>query len=194
MKKQPNIGSVRVISGKHRGRKITFPTLPGVRPSPDRIRETLFNWLMNDIIDARCLDVFAGSGILGIEALSRGATHLTAWEQQKPLAANLQQQLATLGLTAHSTIQCADSFTLLSKANASPYDLVFLDPPFNQNLIPSCLDKLRCNHWIHAGSYVYIESEVGYQLESKLILEFEALRRKKSGDVAYQLLRYQPAA
>ncbi|ALA25873.1 16S rRNA (guanine(966)-N(2))-methyltransferase RsmD [Piscirickettsia salmonis] len=194
MKRKTNVGTVRIISGKYRGRKITFPALAGVRPSPDRIRETLFNWLMDDIYQQRCLDVFAGSGILGLEALSRGAAHLTAWEQQKDLANHLQQQLDALNFNDNAKVQCADSLTLLNQTCPIPYNLVFLDPPFYQNLIPICLERLICNHWLQSESYLYIETEASYVLDLKPNLDnsLTLLRSKKSGDVAYHLLSYQP--
>jgi 16S rRNA (guanine966-N2)-methyltransferase len=128
---------LRIIGGRWRGRKIRFLPLPGLRPTSDRIRETLFNWLMPTIKDARCLDLFAGSGALSFEALSRGAQSAVMIDQSPQVIAVLQENAALLKINT-AEFYCATSPQGLKKLHLTPFDIVFLDPPFHQQLIAPC--------------------------------------------------------
>src|SRR5580698_4144046 len=130
----PQQSSVRIIGGTWRGRRIAFPALPGLRPTPDRVRETLFNWLQHSIVDTTCLDLFAGSGALGLEALSRGAKQVIFVEQAEPAARNLREQCQRLGAGTKADLQHMGAARYLASP-PRPFDLVFLDPPFHQDLL-----------------------------------------------------------
>ena len=134
---------IRIIGGKWRGRKLNVPNAPGLRPTPDRARETLFAWLGQDIEEARCLDLFAGAGALGLEALSRGARHCTFVELRSPVVASLRAQLDALGASNQATLVRADARSWLkinAAANiAQPFDIAFLDPPFASSLLDAVL-------------------------------------------------------
>jgi 16S rRNA (guanine966-N2)-methyltransferase len=130
--------SVRIIAGVWRGRRVNFPDLPGLRPTPDRVRETLFNWLQHSIVDTRCLDLFAGSGALGLEALSRGAKTVVFVEQAQRAARGLVAELARLGGTARArVVEMGTSRFLRTPGDVygAPFDVVFMDPPFGQNAL-----------------------------------------------------------
>jgi len=129
--------SVRIIGGAWRGRRVSFPDSPGLRPTPDRIRETLFNWLQHSVANARCLDLFAGSGALGLEALSRGAAELVFVEQAVAVARMLREQLARLEASTRGQVAEMGVARFL-RTPAAPFDLVFLDPPFGENHLTAC--------------------------------------------------------
>lgn len=155
-KQQPKTGQIRVIAGQWRGRKLPVSDVEGLRPTTDRNKETLFNWLMNDVRDARCLDVFAGSGGLGIEALSRYAKHCVFFEKDKRAATLLRKNLQTLEASA-DVIQ-GDALSLLNDQR-QPFDIVFVDPPFGMNLVNPTLTSLSQNQLLASGSLIYIEQE-----------------------------------
>jgi 16S rRNA (guanine966-N2)-methyltransferase len=150
--------NLRIIAGTHRGRRIQVPEREGLRPTPSRVRETLFNWLQGWLDGARVLDAFAGTGALGLEALSRGAAHLDAIEQDKRLAAALSQTLIDWDL-ANGHCQRGSG---LSAALNGPYDLVFLDPPFRQGLLEPALERIR--PVLAADALVAIEHEPDWTL------------------------------
>lgn len=124
---RPN--QVRIIGGKHRGRKLPVADAPGLRPTPDRVRETLFNWLGQNLSGWHCLDLFAGSGALGFEAASRGAASVVLVEQAPAVARILQTAVAALKEPALSLV-CTDALAYLKKPDIHPLDLVFIDPPY----------------------------------------------------------------
>src|ERR1700729_3505697 len=126
--------SVRIIAGVWRGRRIHFPELPALRPTPDRVRETLFNWLQHSVADARCLDLFAGSGALGLEALSRGAKEVVFVEQAVAASRALQEQLTRFGGERKGRVTEMGATRFL-RGPATPFDIVFLDPPFGRNAL-----------------------------------------------------------
>src|SRR6202044_1338078 len=126
--------SVRIIAGTWRGRRIHFPDMPALRPTPDRVRETLFNWLQHSIVDSRCLDLFAGSGALGLEALSRGAKEVVFVEQAQQAARALQAELQRLGGTPRARILEQGAARYL-RGPAQPFDVIFLDPPFGRGAL-----------------------------------------------------------
>ncbi|MBX9705262.1 MAG: 16S rRNA (guanine(966)-N(2))-methyltransferase RsmD [Gammaproteobacteria bacterium] len=180
MQSQP--GQIRIIGGKWRGRKLKVLDTPELRPTPNRIRETLFNWLMFDIKDAVCLDAFAGTGALGFEALSRGAQHVSFCELSSTIVEELNKNTVML--------ECAKAVTVLQQnfltANFNQqFDIIFLDPPFHQNLVTDCLERAR--QLLVPGGLVYVEAEANYQLAA----DFPILKSQKAGNVSYYLLQYQ---
>ena len=175
---------LRLIGGKWRGRKLSFPSTPGLRPTGDRLRETLFNWLQTEIVGSHCLDAFAGSGAIGFEALSRGAetvvmldTHAEVIRQLKDNAAHLQTQAATI-------LQLEASEYL--KKNTISFDLIFLDPPFAANLLPSTLALLRSSQSIQPTSLVYVECSRDAALD---LSAWQIRKEKSSGQVKMYLLQ-----
>ena len=144
---------VRIIGGRYRRRLLDFPDADGLRPTPDRVRETLFNWLGQDLPGWRCLDLFAGSGALGFEAASRGAGRVTLVEREREAAAALERNRALLGAEAVRVVR-ADALAWLA-ANREPYDLVFLDPPFASGLAGQLLPMLVAH--LAPGGQVYVE-------------------------------------
>ncbi|MEW9798858.1 16S rRNA (guanine(966)-N(2))-methyltransferase RsmD [Alteromonas sp. CYL-A6] len=150
-------GTVRVIAGQWRGRRLPVRDANGLRPTTDRNKETLFNWLMSSVQEATCLDMFAGSGALGIEALSRYARYCVFFEKDKQTAEQLKQNLVTLG--AHARVEQGDALQLLSSAKDLCFDLVFLDPPFGQALLQPAIDALAASRCVKPGTLIYAEYE-----------------------------------
>jgi 16S rRNA (guanine966-N2)-methyltransferase len=150
---------VRIIGGRHRGRRLRFTPVRGLRPTPDRVRETLFNWLRADVAGARCLDLFAGSGALGLEALSRGASALTLVERDRSAAQRLRDNVALLHEQALAEVIQTDSLRLLSIPPAQPYDIVFVDPPFADDLLSAVSTGLEQGAWLTPGAMVYLEQD-----------------------------------
>jgi 16S rRNA (guanine966-N2)-methyltransferase len=180
---------IRIIGGKYRSRKITFPELPDLRPTPNRIRETLFDWLQQDAVNAHCLDVFAGSGALGFEAMSRGAASIVFVEKDRTVIHALKRNAESLGI---HDIQCieTDSIAWLNKTNTSkPFDVVFLDPPFSKPWLKPSLEALAAHQWLAPNAWIYIESAQPFESLS-IPQVFEIYREKKAGQVHYGLLRY----
>ena len=185
---------LRIIGGKYRGRKLDFPALEGLRPTADRVRETLFNWLAPTIAQARCLDLFAGSGALSLEALSRGAGEVVMLDRSRMVTGQLQQHLATLDAN-NAQVITADALQWLSRAEeqqTGPYDIVFLDPPFHSDLLPSCFQLLEKSGLLRPNSFIYIEYEIS--LQPTLPPRWELHRSSKAGQVAYALYRVSGAA
>ena len=151
-------GKIRIIGGKWRGRKIPVVDSGSLRPTPDRVRETLFNWLQPRVPGARCLDLFAGTGALGLEAASRGAEQVLLVERDADRCRRLQEQVHRFG-AEQVTIKQADALVWLPAAGKETYDIIFLDPPFGLGLIPKCLDILVATHCLAAQGLVYVESE-----------------------------------
>ena len=154
-----NSNTLRIIGGEWRSRKLPFVDAPGLRPTPDKIRETLFNWLQGDIHGATCIDMFAGSGALGFEALSRGAEDVIFIEKNTACASQLKANLALLN--AKAKVLQSDALRFLDhidKPNKA-FDLVFLDPPYRQDLIEKSLTYLTTEKLIDENSLVYLEHE-----------------------------------
>ncbi|HEY2462992.1 MAG TPA: 16S rRNA (guanine(966)-N(2))-methyltransferase RsmD [Steroidobacteraceae bacterium] len=179
--------SVRIIAGAWRGRRIHFPDLPALRPTPDRVRETLFNWLQHSITDIRCLDLFAGSGALGLEALSRGAREVVFVEQFPTAARALQEQLIRFGGGARGRILEMGAARFL-RAPGEPFDLAFLDPPFGANALAEYIPLLDGGDWLKAGGLVYLENERAAGVPA-LPGHWELLKSKSAGEVGYHLAR-----
>jgi len=182
--KKPNkSGQFRVIGGQWKGRKLKFFEVEGLRPSLDRVRETLFNWLQSDIHGSRCLDLFAGSGAVGIEALSRGAASVDFVELNKKAARQLESNLGLLGAEMGSLMhQDAKQFLLQEH---QPYDIVFLDPPFHKGLAQEVLSKLAQTNLLAEGALIYLEME--QNLEVEIPQSWELLKDKKAGQLQYRL-------
>jgi 16S rRNA (guanine966-N2)-methyltransferase len=179
--------SVRIIAGAWRGRRIHFPDMPALRPTPDRVRETLFNWLQHSIADARCLDLFAGSGALGLEALSRGARE-AVFVEQFPLAARaLQEQLVRFGGAAKGRIFEMGAARFL-RTPGEPFDIAFLDPPFGTNALAEYVPLLEAGHWLSVGGLIYLENERSAGVPA-LPGHWELLKSKSAGEVGYHLVR-----
>jgi 16S rRNA (guanine(966)-N(2))-methyltransferase RsmD len=177
-----NKGVLRIIGGKYRSRRLRIAARPGLRPTPDRVRETLFNWLGQDLHGLDCLDLFAGSGALGFEAASRGAASVTMVEKDRVALAELERSRAALG-ASQVEIQRGDALAFLASGR-SRYDLVFLDPPFRQNALPALLGGLPAR--LQPGARVYVESDAPVEAPRS----WTELRRARAGQVSYQLLRW----
>lgn len=178
--------SVRIIGGKWRGRKIVFPELNFLRPTHDRIRETLFNWLEPYIYNAVCLDLFAGSGVIGFEALSRGAKTVVMVDQDPIVLSNLQKNRELLAAENSEIIQAkipAKSF----KTHEKQFDIVFLDPPYFEGLVNPSLEWLIQRQLVYPGSIIFIETEIGY-MNFRLPEFCRTLKSKKTATIAYHLL------
>jgi 16S rRNA (guanine966-N2)-methyltransferase len=151
------LGQVRIISGKWRGSKLPVADYDTLRPSPDRVRETLFNWLGPYLPGARCLDLFCGTGVLGIEAVSRGAEKATLIDNHPPTIDLLRRQIERLE-AENVQILNVDALSWLRTTTPSAFNVVFLDPPFGHGLIESSLDELR-RGWLVDNAWVYLETE-----------------------------------
>ncbi len=181
-----NKGQLRIIGGMWRGRKLLFEGTDGLRPTPDRVRETLFNWLSADIDGARCLDLFAGSGALVLEALSRGASHCDFVEMQRASIHCIQSHLRALNCDQGVT-HCADSGLWLQSFDPQkPYDVAFLDPPFGQSLLPPTCSTLEEKQLLAPTARIYLETSIREDSPS-VPAHWEQLREKKAGEVRYQL-------
>lgn len=180
-------GEVRIIGGRWRGRKLPVLNLQGLRPTGDRVKETLFNWLMPYITDSCCLDCFAGSGSLGFEALSRGARQVTFLELNKAAANQLGSNLQTLKCDeTRARIINQNSLEFLKSAQNRPhFDMVFLDPPFHFDLVQQSIDLLNKNNWLQAHSLVYVETEKNQPLS--VPQQWRLLKEKTAGMVNYRL-------
>jgi 16S rRNA (guanine966-N2)-methyltransferase len=184
--------SVRIIGGGWRGRRVSFPDVPGLRPTPDRVRETLFNWLQHDIAGARCLDLFAGSGALGLEALSRGAKELVFVEQSVAASRALQEQLIRFGGAGKGRVVEMGAARYL-RSPPQAFDLVFLDPPFGQGALAEYVPLLDAGRWLKEGALVYLENE---KKEGVPVLpaHWQLLKSKSAGEVGYHLARVNARA
>lgn len=187
-------GEVRIIGGLWRGRKLHFPAIPNLRPTPNRIRETLFNWLASDLADAHCLDLFAGSGALGFEALSRYAKSVTFIEQSTVLVSYLKAQLKQLAAENRAQVyQAQFPFVAmhLFKPKKPLFNIVFLDPPFHQNLLGSVCSWLVKEDLLATESKIYIETEAS---SKRLLLpeNWEIQHCKTAGQVHYALIKTNP--
>lgn len=176
---------LRIIAGRWRGRRLAFPDVAGLRPTPDRVRETLFNWLTPLLPGARCLDLFAGSGALGFEAASRGAARVVMVEREAQAAAALRAHSAVLAASQVQVI-AADAPTYLMGA-AQAYDIVLLDPPFDQPaLLAECCQGLEARGWLAPAACIYLETRSVYGVPV-LPANWALTRSKKAGQVAYHL-------
>jgi 16S rRNA (guanine966-N2)-methyltransferase len=175
---------LRIIGGAWRGRRLRFPPSPEIRPTPDRVRETLFNWLGAHVSGARCLDLFAGSGALGLEALSRGARHVTFVERDAAAVRELRARLAEWGASG-AQVEQADAHRFLA-ASAEPFDIVFLDPPFASDLLPVSARLLEGGHWLAPAALIYVEC-AAREGPPPLPERWKLIKGKHAGEVGYYL-------
>jgi 16S rRNA (guanine966-N2)-methyltransferase len=175
-------GRVRIVGGAWRGRRIAVPARAGVRPTPERVRETLFNWLGQRLDGAACLDLFAGSGALGFEAASRGAARVVMVEADRGAVAALRRSRELLAAPAVEIV-AGDAPAYLARGGER-FDVVFLDPPFRQNALPALLAALPPR--LRPGARVYVESEQA----ADTAVPWRELKRARAGQVSYQLLQW----
>ncbi|MDF1643832.1 MAG: 16S rRNA (guanine(966)-N(2))-methyltransferase RsmD [Pseudomonadales bacterium] len=183
-------GQLRIIGGRWRSRKIEFPAGDGLRPTGDRIRETLFNWLQHEIVGASCLDLFAGSGILGLEALSRGAECCTFIDSYEPAYRSLTQQLLKLEVDpSNAAVIRSDALGWLRASQAPKhYDLVFVDPPFLLDITTQCIELLETSSVLADDALIYLEAG-RTQTDTAVPANWQQVRHKSSGQVRYCLYR-----
>ncbi len=189
---------VRIIAGEFRGRRLTFPDLPGLRPTADRVRETLFNWLQADVVAEHCLDLFAGSGACGFECLSRGASTVTFVDRSSEVCRYLQTGLRQLleGQSDHQPSAqihnvSAQDFLQRNADQSSPYGLVFLDPPFADDCLLEISQQLETGGLLKEKALIYVESGSSIPLVSQLapLSNWQVLKEKKAGAVRFALFQ-----
>ena len=186
-KKNSSDGFIRLISGQWRGKKLPVKNKQGLRPTTDRTKETLFNWLMHDIRDANCLDCFSGSGSLGFEALSRYSKSCLFLELDKQVAQQLQTNLDLLKVE-HATVCQVDSIQFLSQKAKQQFDIVFIDPPFNLGLAQPCINNLVSQGYLADNSLIYVEVE-NTLTTLQIPDDWQLLKEKTAGQVCYQLFK-----
>ncbi len=178
-------GFIRLISGKWRGKKLPVKNKEGLRPTTDRTKETLFNWLMHDVRDANCLDCFSGSGSLAFEALSRFAKSALLLERDKQVAQQLKENLKVLKVANARVIE-TDAINYLQQRATQQFDIVFIDPPFNKGLVSPCCSALEKNGYLTAQALIYIEMEA-QSASFELPTNWQLLKEKSTDQVTYQL-------
>jgi 16S rRNA (guanine966-N2)-methyltransferase len=171
--------TLRIIGGELRGRKLSFPDAKGLRPTPDRVRETLFNWLQMQIHGARCLDLFAGSGALGLEALSRGAAEVVFVERDSRVLQKLRENLALLGQDKGRCVQASAEQFL--RGSAEPFDIVFLDPPFKDDVLAELCASLEAGGWLREDFRLYMERPQRMAMP-ELPAGWQVLRETRAGE------------
>ena len=184
-KKKSQAGQLRIVAGNWRSRLLQIADVPGLRPTSERIRETLFNWLATLIQDARCLDLCAGTGALGLEALSRGAGELVFVEQSAAAFKTLRNNISLLGAT-NTEVLNVDARHYLSGPSAKPFDIVFLDPPFAADLYDELCRLLSEQRWLADDARIYIEMDKDLP-ELCLPNDWRVLKNKTAGKVRYML-------
>lgn len=157
-KKSPHLSHVRIIGGEYRRRLVAFIEADGLRPTPDRLRETLFNWLNNDLPNASVLDCCAGSGVLGFEALSRGAKHVTLIEPDPAQSRQLHATAQALAIPSHKIQMIPQTAQACLPTLTEPFDIILLDPPYDLGLWQELLVMIKSHHLVHSDSLIYIES------------------------------------
>ncbi len=182
-------GKIRIIGGKWRGRSLKVLSHEGLRPTPDRVRETVFNWLQSHIVNARCLDLFAGTGALGFEALSRGAKEVIFVEKHLPIMSSIENTAKTLEANNCDFIRMsAISYLEKIKEFSPAFDIIFLDPPFATPLLAQCIDILAKSTLVNANTLIYIESPTPLTTGDLPVL-WQLLKAKTAGEVAYHLVQ-----
>tara|TARA_B110000444_G_scaffold261059_1_gene310794 strand:+ start:2360 stop:2959 length:600 start_codon:yes stop_codon:yes gene_type:complete len=185
--KSSKSGQLRIIGGRWRGTKLPVINTIGLRPTPDRVRETLFNWLAADLYNTRCLDLFAGSGVLGLEALSRGAKLCQFVEQSTSVYKQLEIQLEKLGASS-AQLDNTDALNWLNNVPHQLFDIVFIDPPYCKGLAASACKLLLEKNWLTSNAMIYLE--MGCDEQTPEILEnWDLWREKLAGQVCYRLYR-----
>ncbi len=177
-------GIVRIIAGKWRGRRLKVPDVKDLRPTPDRVRETIFNWLMPIIADTYCLDLFAGTGVLGFEALSRGAKHVVMVDQSEQVVTVLKEEAQHFG-AENTTIYRAIAPQQLRKPDHL-FNIVFLDPPYQADLLLPCCRYLEEQGFLAPNAYIYIEAQRLIE-DNDLPAGWRVIKNKQAGQVFYHL-------
>lgn len=188
MAKAQTTGQIRIIGGRWRGRKLPVLDAQGLRPTTDRIKETLFNWLQFDLHGARVVDLFAGSGGLGFEALSRGAARATLVETQTQAIALLRDNITTLQVTGQADIDSRGALAWIESAPVHSVDVLFLDPPFGHDWLDQILPRIEQADILAPGAFIYIENGQA-EAEGELPASWQLLREKTAGQVRFRLLR-----
>ncbi|MDE1235482.1 16S rRNA (guanine(966)-N(2))-methyltransferase RsmD [Vibrio aestuarianus] len=181
---KPSTGFVRIISGLWRGRKLPVHDAQGLRPTTDRVKETLFNWLAQEVPGAKCLDLFAGSGGLGFEAASRQAESVTLIELNPTAFKQIQQNIAALNASNVHVVN-SDALTFLQQVG-TPQHIIFIDPPFRQGLLNETVTLLEQNGWLADDAMIYIETEKELPLDG-IPNNWRLHREKTAGQVSYRL-------
>ncbi len=181
-----NTSSIRIIGGRHKSYRIVFKATPALRPTSDRAKETLFSWLQFELENKSCLDLFAGTGGLGLEALSRGAEHVTFVEKEKNLYKNILKNINHLGDENKIQAVCSDSFKWL-KTNKRKFDFIFLDPPFDQIDYKILIKRIYQSNVLNEGGKVFLETSKHTEL--KLSKTQDILKDKTIGDVRLIILQ-----
>ena len=187
MNKRTKTNTIRIIAGAWRGRRIPVLDFEGLRPTTDRVRETVFNWLMHDIAGANCLDLFAGSGVLGLECLSRSASFVQFVEKSAPVADGLTGNLDTLlsqDVDNRASVAQVSALEFLNKPASMSFDMVFLDPPFKSDVFVTVMTLLVDNGWLNEGALVYLEQD-SRQSDVLVPANWVLYRQGKAGQSAY---------
>ncbi len=185
--KKPQRGRLRIVAGIWRSRLLEIADVPGLRPTAERIRETVFNWLTPHLAGARCLDLFAGTGALGLEALSRGASEALFVETAPLAVSTLQKNVATLE-ASNATVRRADAVSYLQHPGADQFDIVFLDPPFADDLHADLCKLLDESSILATDALVYLEEDRA-KPEVVLPLGWQTLKTRNAGNVRYSLVK-----
>ena len=178
--------TTRIIGGSLRGSKLPFKENRSIRPTEGKTKETLFNWLLNDLEGKTCLDMFAGTGSLGIEALSRGAKEVVFVEKQKKLADSLKANLKRLQVYSSSQVLNANAFSVDFDNLPYKFDILFIDPPFRENLIQRSLDFVKSSNLLTPKALIYLECETELELV-ELTRDLNLLKESKGGQTQYCL-------
>lgn len=184
------MNEVRIIAGELRGRRVRFHPNAGLRPTLDAVRETVFNWLMHKTKDAKCLDAFAGSGALGFEALSRFAAYVLFIEFDKDSAQVLRKNIALLNLQERARVYHDSIIRLLAKDTVQPFDIIFLDPPFETDLLQKSIKLIHERGWLNKEGLIYFEAERKLDIDALIDRKFELFRHKTLGEVQFGLLTH----
>jgi 16S rRNA (guanine966-N2)-methyltransferase len=187
IKSQP--GRLRIVAGKWRSRLLDIANVSGLRPTSERIRETLFNWLAPGIAGARCLDLFAGTGALGLEALSRGAAEVVFVEKSPRAAKLLRNNIAALGASL-TTVHNADALDYLAGTQLGKFDIVFLDPPFAADMLDDLCRLLNAVSILRSGAQVYLEEDRN-KPEVDLPEGWRVVKSRSAGNVRYSLVGFE---
>ncbi|MCW8831014.1 MAG: 16S rRNA (guanine(966)-N(2))-methyltransferase RsmD [Gammaproteobacteria bacterium] len=188
---KPERGQLRIIAGSWRGRKLKFLDREGLRPTTDRVRETMFNWLQMALPGSRCLDLFAGSGALGFEAASRGASKVVMVDSDRETVNMLK---AGIDLLSASQVQavCSEAIAFLSNCDQS-YDIVFIDPPYSVDVIARCCELLESRQCLSDHAKIVIECAAGKELKG-LPDNWQCVRSKTAGQAGYHLFSREMVA
>lgn len=178
---------LRIVGGDFRGRRLHFPDARGLRPTADRVRETLFNWLQGRLNGCRALDLFAGSGALGFEALSRGSAELVFVEQARAVAEQLRENIELLGLGERAQVEKMDARRFLARQPDHRFSLVFVDPPFADRLLAAVCERLETAGWLAPDAWVYLEQD-SHQAWPGLPANWQLYREGQAGQAAFRLM------